>query len=148
MMDDDRGRTPPRDEGPVDLAALFGDRRTPERWAALAARIEAAAAPELARRAVLARRGGGLLDGVVNAVARFAAPALVAAAAAIVIAIGASRQGDLPPDAAPVVASAETLSEQTVRQALGDEPDGWLGSRDASDADELVRAMYAGGGQE
>lgn len=146
MTHDDRGH-PSRDagDGPVDLTALFGDRRTTAEWETLAQRIERAAAPELARRA--ARSGGrsaGLLDGVAAVVARFATPALVAAAAAIVIAIGATRQGDAPAAeaAVDVVASAESLSEETVRQALGAEPAAWGADSSTIDAAALLRAMY------
>ena len=151
--DDDR---PAQD--PVDLTPLWPDRDAPDRWASLVARIETAAAPELARRAGRLTRSAAesLVDGVVAMVARFAAPAFVAAAAAIAIALAAARQSEpleAAGDAAPIVAAAdagatESLSEQTVRQALGAEPVGWLGSRDAASADELVRAMYAGSGQE
>src|SRR4051794_32228325 len=105
------------DDEPVDLTALWPDRT--ERLTGFAARIEAAAAPELARRAALMARVTPevLLDGVVSLVARFARPALVAAAAAIVIAVASSRQSDPPPS--DLVANAESLSEASVRQALG-----------------------------
>jgi hypothetical protein len=146
MMHDDR-EPGGRDDGPVDLSALLGGRRSPERWEALAARIEAAAAPELARRGARAGRTG-LVDGVVTAVARFARPVLVAAAAAIVIAVGASRGGDAAPaDAVDLVASAETLSEVTVQQALGAQ----AADTAIAEIDALVRAMYgdgAGGGDQ
>jgi hypothetical protein len=155
MTHDDRGR-PPRDEdesGPVDLTAMFGGRRSTAEWEALAARIERAAAPELARRAARSgiRVGGSLLDGIAAAVARFAAPALVAAAAAIVIAVGATRQSDASSSdgAVGVVASAESLSEETVRQALGAAPTAWAADSGDFGTDELVRALYdADGDQE
>ncbi len=131
-----------RDDGPVDLSALLGGRRSPERWEALAARIEAAAGPELARRAARAGRTG-LVDGVVAVVARFARPALAAAAAAIVFAVGATRGGDAGAgDAVDVVASAETLSEATVQQALGAE----AADTAIAEIDALLRAMYGDGG--
>jgi hypothetical protein len=160
--DNDR---PGQDQDPVDLTPLWPDRGHPDRWASLVARIETAAAPELARRAGRLTRSAAesLVDGVVAIVARFAAPAFVAAAAAVAIALASARQSE-PTEAAggsaPIVAAAdggegatespatESLSEQTIRQALGAEPVGWLGSRDAASADELVRALYAGSGQE
>ena len=154
--DDDRPSDRPAEE-PVDLTPLWPDRDAPDRWASLVARIETAAAPELARRAGRLTRSAAesLVVGVVAIVARFAAPAVVAAAAAIAIAVAAARQSESPEvagDAASIVAAAdaatESLSEQTIRQALGAEPTGWLGSRDAASADELVRAVYAGSGQE
>ena len=151
--DDDRPGDGAQD--PVDLTPLWPDRDQPDRWASLVARIETAAAPELARRAGRLTRSAAesLVDGVVAIVARFAAPAFVAAAAAVAIAVASARQIESAesPAAAPIVAAAgatESLSEQTIRQALGAEPAGWLGSRDAASSDELVRALYAGPGQE
>src|SRR5256885_7113176 len=100
---------------PVDLTPLWPDRGggATDRWAALVSRIETAAAPELARRAARLTRdsvtwaGDRLLDGVVAAVARFAAPALVAVAAAIVIVLAASRpEAAVARAASPLVASS------------------------------------------
>ena len=43
---------------------------------------------------------------------------------------------------------SESLSEATVRQALGAEPNALLGAGAAADAESLVRAMYGSEGQE
>jgi hypothetical protein len=133
-----------RDEGPVDLAILWPERRSPERWAALVARIEGAAAPELARRAGRLTTVD-LVDAVVAAVARFAAPALIAAAAAVIIALGVARRTEA---SASEVVAARTLSEETVQEALrGSASTGgaaWIAQQGAPSVDEVVDAAYAG----
>src|ERR1700742_4396817 len=114
--DDDR---PEAD--PVDLTPLWPDRGAPGGGASLVARIETAAAPELARRAGRLTRTAAesLVDGVVAIVARVTAPARVAAAAAIAIAVAASRQTETGmAGTGGIVASAQALSEETVQQAL------------------------------
>jgi len=145
--DDDRPGDSPRD--PVDLTALWPDRDAPDRWASLVTRIEGAAAPELARRAGRLTRTAAesLVDGVVAIVARFAAPAFIAAAAAVAIAVAASRQtaAELS-GTGDVVAAAPTLSEETVQQALrgGAAESSWITQQRAPSADDLVRALYDG----
>lgn len=132
------------DERPVDLTGLWPDRQSPERWAALVARIETAAAPELARRA--GRLGRlGTAEGIAAALARFAGPALVAAAAAIVIAVAASRRaGDGAP--ADMMAAVETLSDETVQALYGvDAATGLVAPQDTTSSEELVRALYGDG---
>src|SRR5438067_6704316 len=132
--------------GPVDLTPVWPGRDAPDRWATLVARIETAAAPELARRAaILTRAGDRLVDGVVAAVARFAAPAFIAAAAAIVIAVAASRQEAAPQSSSALVASSEALSEETVQQALRGSGEAWIAEQRAANADDLVQAMYDDG---
>jgi hypothetical protein len=134
---------------PVDLSALRpNDAR--ERRDALAARIVAAAGPELARRRgrAAARLGRvSLVDGVVSLVARFSAPALVAAAVALLVAIAASRV--VTPDApGDLIASSETLSDETVRQALRDGVDAgaaWITQQRVPSAEEIVGGADEGG---
>ncbi|AHG92910.1 hypothetical protein J421_5375 (plasmid) [Gemmatirosa kalamazoonensis] len=131
----------------VDLTPLWPDRGTPDRWASLVARIESAAAPELARRAGRLTRSAAVsvVDGVVAAVARFAVPAFVAAAAAIVIALLSARQIEAPMAATgDVVATAGSLSEETVQQALLGADGAWIAEQRAPDADDLVRSMLDG----
>jgi hypothetical protein len=128
---------------PVDLSALRpNDAR--ERRDALAARIVAAAGPELARRRVraAARFGGAsLVDGVVALVARFSAPALIAAAAALLVAVAASRVATSEASSGDLIASSETLSDETVRQALraGVDPGAaWITQQRVPSAEEIV----------
>jgi len=131
----------------VDLTPLWPDRGTPDRWASLVARIESAAAPELARRAGRLTRSAAVsvVDGVVAAVARFAVPAFVAAAAAIVIALLSARQIEAPMAATgDVIATAGSLSEETVQQALLGADGAWIAEQRAPDADDLVRTMLDG----
>ena len=137
----------PDETTPVDLTPLWPDRGTPDRWASLVARIETSAAPELARRAGRLTRSAavGLVDGVVAAVARFAMPAFVAAAAAIAIAVLSSRQMEAPMTATgDVVASSESLSEETVQQALLGADGAWIAEQRAPNADDLVRPLLDG----
>ncbi len=77
------------DEPPIDLSLLRsagrpGAVRPATDWEALAARIERAAEPELARRA---RAATGVLD-FIPVLARSVRPALIAAAAALLLAVG------------------------------------------------------------
>lgn len=133
------------DEGPIDFAPLLADRldadRSAARWASLVSRIEAAAAPELARRA--ARAGGTwLVDNVARAVARFAAPALVAAAAAIFAVLGTSDGSEPAPT--ELVAS-QVINAEVAQQALSlDERADWITRQQAPSVDDLARAIDPG----
>jgi hypothetical protein len=138
-------RNEPRDDGPIDFGPMLTDRldadRSAARWASLVGRIEAAAAPELARRA--ARAGGTwLVDNVSRAVARFAAPALIAAAAAIFAAVGTSGSSDPVPS--ELVAS-QAISDEAAQQALslGERAD-WITQQEAPSVDDLARAIDPG----
>ncbi len=139
-------------DGPVDLRALYGapdgaadPLRDAARWAALAARIEASAHPELRRRSRLARFG--LADGVAATLARFAGPALVAAAAAVLFAVNVARQGDGPDElvASETIASVEAFSDATVRQALTGVESGtsWIAEQRAPSTEDLLRDLVA-----
>ena len=135
-------------EPPVDLSAL----RDAPRWEALAARIERAAAPELARRA--AARGGATPDasddGVIDLVpllARALRPAmLAAAAAALAVGVGLSRgRPASTPATADVddVTAGQLVSEAQVAQALrvGDANATWLAEGTAPSEEALAQAI-------
>src|SRR5205085_2080602 len=127
---------------PIDFSALRAGRAdpvaSPERWAALVGRIEAAAAPELARRAdraALRNPGPWLIENVASAVARFTTPALVAAAAAVIIAVGVSWRAEqssvdlLPP------------TDMVATQLLSDDSAAWVSADREFTAADLVRAI-------
>lgn len=130
------------DEEPaVDLRA-FDDARGAARWEALAARIEAAAAPELARRA--AGPGTAVID-LAPVLARALRPALVAAAAALLVAVGlslgtATDAGGAVSDEAP---TGQLVSDASVAQALlvraADAP--WLAEGRVPSREALARAV-------
>jgi hypothetical protein len=137
------------DEGPIDFGPMHADRldagELSPRWVALVGRIEAAAAPELARRATIGAARVGrvagfwLVDSVTSAVARFAAPALVAAAAAVFAAVSATRATD--PIAVEMVAS-QAISDEVAFQALSlDERADWITKQQAPSADDLARVL-------
>lgn len=142
---DDREMTRPDDGTPVDLAPLRAHSLdaacAPARWEQLVRRIDAAAAPELARRrndALAAAR----TPGVVGVIARYATP-MVAAAAAIAIAATALAV------TAPSNASAGTLitDEVSVARALQvREPAAtWLASDQGPSSGDIVSAVTGDG---
>lgn len=138
------------DAGAVDLRALSGAREAAH-WEALAARIEAAAAPELARRAALPRvpgMGGAMVIELAPVLARALRPAFLAAAAALVAAVGLSRGTSGGATAGGVVAgdelaSGQLVSDASVAQALlvreADAP--WLAEGRAPSREALARAI-------
>ena len=137
------------DEPPIDLSLLATPRRgrAPTDWEALAARIERAAEPELARRA---RATAGVLD-FMPVLARSLRPALVAAAAALLLAVG------LVPRETPVE-SVEVASglvrEAVAHQLLSDAGDqraipaasdaAWIAQQQAPSATALAEAIGLG----
>ena len=139
---------------PLDLSALrVGGRSAatpavPDRWEALARRIEAAAAPELARRAARARRNGGA-PAVLFAIARAARPALLALAASAVFALALARSTGTTSTTAPVESSLGQVAEVSIAKALRvDEPaESWLIQQRAPSADDLARAIDPAGTQ-
>jgi hypothetical protein len=102
---------------PIDFAPLEppdGDAH----WERLAARIDAAAAPELARRAVLASNPVGLL-------LRRSRPLLAAAAAVLLLAGGAlfwRREPPMDPTVAALAALAGVSYESALAAAAGPAP--------------------------
>ena len=141
------------DEPPIDLSPLAG---TPSaaRWDELVARIERAAEPELERRARLTT---GVLD-FVPLLARSLRPALVAAAAALVLGVGLTRVGrvadglDLATGAGTTVAgtagdlvTGQLLSDATVDRALPFSPDeAWVTQQRAPSTAALAEAVGLG----
>ena len=112
---------------PIDLSPL---RLEGARHEALAARIEAAAAPALARRAL----GAGLQQ----TLARAAWPALFAAAAALLVAVG--LRGTADRDAQPGLAVAGI--ERIVPGATVDVD--WIENQSAPTNDALAQAIGLG----
>ncbi|HET7458051.1 MAG TPA: hypothetical protein VFJ74_10375 [Gemmatimonadaceae bacterium] len=172
MTRDDRGRPHDahddddepmaRDAGadssrPLDFSALrrggrggTTDTATPDdRWEALARRIDAAAAPELARRATAARRGGngaGAAPEILFAIARSARPALLAVAASVVFALAVAglSSGGATTGGAPAMTVADAnVAEVSVARALSvDEPAAsWIMQQRAPSADDLARII-------
>lgn len=143
------------DEEPaVDLRALAGA-RGPAGWEALAARIEAAAAPELARRAAGGRTTvrGTTVRELAPVLARALRPAFLAAAAALLMAVGLSwgTAADAAPAAGDEAPAGQLVSDASVAQALAvreaDAP--WLAEGQAPSREALARAIGvepAGGG--
>lgn len=129
------------DDRPIDFGPLVSERldadRSAARWAALVSRIEVAAAPELARRA--ARAGGTwIVDSVTRAVARFAIPALVAAAAAIFAAVGT---GETPESSSELLAS-QAINAEVAQQALSiDSRADWIARQQAPSAEDLASLL-------
>jgi len=127
MTIDDLGPAGSDEDRPIDLGRL---RLEGARYEALAARIEAAAAPALARRALSA--------GVQQTLARAAWPALLAAAAALLVAVGLGGSGDN--DAQPSLAVAGI--ERIVPGATADV--GWIEEQRAPTDDDLAQAIGLG----
>jgi hypothetical protein len=127
MTIDDFGSAGSDEDRPIDLGRL---RLKGARHEALAARIEAAAAPALARRALSA--------GVQQALARAAWPALFAAAAAMLLAVGLGSSGDS--DAQPGLAVAGI--ERIVPDATADVD--WIEQQSTPTNDDLAQAIGLG----
>ena len=115
------------EDRPIDLSRL---RLEGARHEALAARIEAAAAPALARRALSA--------GVQQTLARAAWPALFAAAAAMLVAVG--LRGSSDNDTQPSLAVAGI--ERIVPGAAADVD--WIEQQSAPTNDDLAQAIGLG----
>ena len=138
------------DDAPIDFGPLVSDRLDPERsaarWAALVGRIEAAAAPELARRA--ARAGSvWVVDSVTRAVARFAVPALIAAAVALIAVIGTAES---TPEASGGLLASQAINAEVAQQALSLDAQhaDWIARQQAPSADDLARAIDPTGGSD
>jgi hypothetical protein len=127
MTIDELGPAAGDEDRPIDLGRL---RLGGARHEALAARIEAAAAPALACRALSA--------GVQQTLARAAWPALIAAAAALLVAVGLGRSGD--GDVQPSLAVAGI--ERIVPGATADVD--WIEEQRAPTDDDLVQAIGLG----
>jgi hypothetical protein len=112
------------EDRPIDLSRL---RLEGARHEALAARIEAAASPVLARRALSA--------GLQQILARAAWPALVAAAAAMLVAVGLGGSGDS--DTLPSLAVAGI--ERILPGATADID--WIEAQSAPTNDDLAQAI-------
>jgi hypothetical protein len=115
------------EDRPIDLSRL---RLEGPRHEALAARIEAAAAPALGRRALAA--------GLQQTLARAAWPALFAAAAAMLIAVGLGRSGDNDTQPSLAVAGIERI----VPGATADVD--WIEAQSAPTNDDLAQAIGLG----
>ena len=136
----------------VDLSALRGGHAgmaTAARWEALAARIEAAAAPELARRAA---ERGAVVD-LVPLLARALRPALAAAAAvAVVVGSGVGRGAQDPrvaDGAAEELVGGQLVTAAQVAQALrvDDAEAAWLARGAAPSREALAEAVGLGGAE-
>ena len=138
------------DEPPIDLSLLAAPRRgrAPTDWEALAARIERAAEPELARRA---RAATGVLD-FMPVLARSLRPALVAAAAALLLAVGLVPR-ETPVESidvatGPLVRDAvarHLLSDASDARAIPETPDAaWIAQQQAPSATALAEAIGLG----
>jgi len=124
------------------------------RLAALAARIDAAAAPELARRAApsrLARTRWYVAspDDATTLLARALRPSLLAAAAALLLAIALGRTSDA---AGSVQTTRDPIAGQLVADAaiaealaVDSQDAEWIAQRDVPSDDELLRAIGYGG---
>ncbi len=160
MTDDDTQEpTPAQWAAEPAHPALATWRLTPAAYDALARRVEAAAAPELARRAAAAPAAGsrprlilrparGAPSGrptvreLTPLLARALRPAMLAAAAAGLLAVGIARRA---PGAGDRV--GEQLSDATAVQALNlhDPSAQWPDQASAPSADALGRAIGLGG---
>ncbi len=109
------------DEPPIDLSLLGAPRpgggRRPTDWEALAARIERAAEPELARRA---RAATGVLD-FIPVLARSVRPAVLAAAAALLLAVGLVPRET--PVEQPIEVAASVATDPVAAPLLSDASD-------------------------
>lgn len=141
------------DEPPVDLTLLASGRRRvgagayADAYADLAARIEQAAAPELARRARLA---SGVVD-FLPVLARSLRPALVAAAAALLLSAGLSLGETAGEEELVASTSADFVATQLLRdaaderaldaRALAMSNATWVAQQRAPDTDALAAAI-------
>ena len=114
------------EDRPIDLSRL---RLEGARHEALAARIEAAAAPALAPRAL----GAGLQQ----TLARAAWPALFAAAAAMLVAVGLGRSDDSASQPSLAVAGIERI-------VPGAADVDWIEAQSAPTNDDLAQAIGLG----
>jgi hypothetical protein len=112
------------DDRPIDLSRL---RLEGARHEALAARIEAAASPVLARRALSA--------GLQQTLARAAWPALVAAAAAMLVAVGLGGSGDSDTQPSLAVAGIERILPGATADI------DWIEAQSAPTNDDLAQAI-------
>jgi hypothetical protein len=115
------------EDRPIDLSPL---RLESARHEALAARIEGAAAPVLARRALAA--------GLQQTLARAVWPALFAAAAALLAAVGLGSSGDAATQPSLAVAGIERI----VPGATADVD--WIEQLSAPTNDDLAQAIGLG----
>ena len=127
MTIDDLGPAGGDEDRPIDLSRL---RLEGARHEALAARIEAAAAPALARRARSA--------GVQQMLARAAWPALFAAAAAMLVAVGLRGSGDNDAQPGLAVAGIERIVPGTTADV------DWIEEQSAPTNDDLAQAIGLG----
>lgn len=102
------------DEPPVDLSLLAGGRRGGAGLDDLVARIERAAAPELDRRARVAT---GVVD-FMPVLARSLRPAIVAAAAALVLSIGLTSRARTAAESVELAAGATVIPRELVAGPL------------------------------
>lgn len=134
--------TPEPEHLPVDLTPLAGLRLDPVRADALLARIEAAAAPGLARRATVApapvgRSAGRELERVL---ARFSWPALAAAAAAVVILVVQTGSSTDPTSGSTLASVAQSLTQT-------DSSTHWIAEQSTPTDADLVWAIGLENGQ-
>src|SRR5215208_1823981 len=147
----DDGRGPPAGEPPVDLSPLRGGALE-----ALARRVEAAAAPELARRRAAAPAADVRLGRRQAAAAAGEALSLLLAGAAALLVAAALARGAAGPAAAPsspapepFAAAIGLVSDSTVARVLSvNERDAaWIATQRTPTDDDLAVAVGLGGGE-
>jgi hypothetical protein len=129
------------DSEPLDLTPLASLRLDPARRAALAARIGAAAGPSLDRRAARRRASPGAI--FFDTLAGSAWPALIGAAAAMLLAVAVGRTGGSGgADTDGVAAGLLSLgtAEQSLAGGSSADPTWVIDQRAPTDAD-LARAI-------
>ncbi len=129
-MSIDDPELPISDEPPVDLTPL---RLGAGRFDALAARIEAAATHELARRAER--------EGLQRTLARAAWPALIAAAAALFAVVGLGRSSGASTDSSLAASGIERIVAASAVNAS------WIMEQSAPSDDDLAQAIGLGSTQ-
>lgn len=129
-MSIDDPELPISDEPPVDLTPL---RLEADRFDALAARIEAAAAPELTRRAEP--------EDLQRTLARAAWPALIAAAAALLAVVGLGRSSGASADSSLAASGIERIVPASAVNAS------WIMEQSAPSDDDLAQAIGLGSTQ-
>jgi hypothetical protein len=138
MTSDDQGA----DSEPVDLTPLASLRLDPARRSTLAARIAAAAGPRLDRRAAGLRASPAAI--FIDTLARSARPALIGAAAAMLLAVAVGRGTTTSgsPETNGVAAGLLSLgtSEQSLAGGSAADPTWIIEQRTPTDAD-LARAI-------
>jgi len=140
-MFDAPGPERPEEEEAVNLSPL---RLDPARHEALAARIESAAGPALARRAASGARvgiGGGdrALESLLELLALNLRPALVGAAAAVVLAFGLTRSGTTVSQSQGDVVAATVLAPSS-EIATSTQPT-WIVEQQAPTDADLAQAI-------